>query len=68
MRSPYGGGIFLSGVWKSPAERVDQPSVAGVPADAASLFSCGASHNFYKPQPYLVLINQLNELLNTPAR
>lgn len=24
-------------------------------------------HVFYKPQPYLVLINQLNELLNAPA-
>lgn len=36
------------------------------PAEEETVRQNGA-HVFYKPQPYLVLINQLNELLNAPT-
>jgi len=46
--------LIFTGVHLSPAEEETVRQHGG--------------HIFYKPQPYAVLINQLNDLLKTPAK
>ena len=64
-------GLHLLGYLRAVPEYTDLPVLifTGVPLSKSEEESVrlNRGHVFYKPQPYMVLIEQLNELLNLPA-
>lgn len=64
-------GLHLLRYLRATPEHVDLPVLifTGVPLSPSEeeVVRLNGGHVFYKPQPYLVLINHLNQLLKLPA-